>query len=501
MAEATYLRTPYFQTRIPSRTGGCLQQPQTNYYPYNLFALRTRLEPLAKKRLGLAIFIHFNSRYLDEKILVTVEFWQAGQPLILNPADKNHLQRALNHIVANEPDLVLLMSEGSQWPLDLTELSQGERKLLPSWWTRDVAPYLSFTPHLRPHYRPAREFQIPGLYLDLSRLDSHASFFKEIYKDAMNRLNEMFNQGYLSLPVSFDTEQLSRWQVASLRSITRDDAHSLVKTLFYPEWEDLRLTRPVGGMAAFLVKHLVRGSNRVWLKVGRGLLVRHQIAATFQRRFTVNQYRFFNDIVEVEANNLEEAQAAASLVELAQSLPVGKIVLFQFPSRDWFNLYLILLHQMTEAEKIRAGLRELRVLGYRVVTANASFCLSGHIPYHANGLYYQTMIRRYVKSQVTRIPELLVSITEEQKPEVRVQQLVGPQRPVIEVAKIKSLAKVPPIKGELVKERPLVSEVEKRPLISEREKPPLLSELPSQLLSQMIGGPLIPSMFTQPLMA
>ena len=58
MGEITYLRTPYYQTRTNTTSGGCIRFPQTNYQPYNLYALRTRLEPLATKRLKIPILIY-----------------------------------------------------------------------------------------------------------------------------------------------------------------------------------------------------------------------------------------------------------------------------------------------------------------------------------------------------------------------------------------------------------------------------------------------------------
>lgn len=400
----TYLLTPYYQIRANITLGTCGRYPERNYTPYSLFALRTRLEPLAHQRLKTPVLIHFDQEYLDQRLKVTVEFYTSGRPVALSSHHQKYLQKALDHITGNEPGISLLISEGSKWTADDITLTPSQQSVIPKWWVNEMSKFLTMASRLRLHYRPKKEYQIPGIYIDLSQFDSHTSFFKNIYMNSIDQLNSMYALGYLSLPRGFDPDRLKKWGIKSLKIVPVED--SLERTVFYPNWKDERLTNPVGGFVPFLDKHIIHKSNQVLLEIGGDLLIRHQVAITFRRFIGTDKYIFKGKFVQVEVTNLVEAQTAASLVSASKRIPVGKLITFQFSSRGRLNTYLLVLNNLTNQAKKEIGLAGLEIQGYQIDDPRSPYCLSCQIPYSANSYYYQGLIRNWVRNETTQAAKL-----------------------------------------------------------------------------------------------
>nr|QBK90729.1 MAG: hypothetical protein LCPAC201_00300 [Pithovirus LCPAC201] len=400
----TYLLTPYYQIKSDITLGTCGRYPERNYTSYSLFALKTRLEPLARKRLKTPVLIHFDQVDLNQRLKVTVEFYTMGEPISLSDHHQKYLQEALDYITGHEPGLSLLISKGSKWVVNDITLTSRQQTVIPKWWVNEVSKFLSMASRLRPHYRPKNEYQTAGIYVDLSQFDSHNSFFKNIYLNSVEQLNSMYTLGYMSLPRGFELDRLKKWKMKSLKLIP--DSDSLKRTIFYPDWKDQRLTNPVGGLVSFLDKHVVHHSDQVLLEIGQDLLIRHQVAITFKMLIPSDKYIFRGKFVQVEAANLNEAQTAASLVDISKNIPVGKVITFQFSSRGRLNLYLTVLNNLTDQDKKEIGLIGLEIQGYRIDDPQTPYCLSCQIPYSANSFYYQGLIRDWVRNQTTQASQL-----------------------------------------------------------------------------------------------
>nr|QBK91085.1 MAG: hypothetical protein LCPAC202_00590 [Pithovirus LCPAC202] len=400
----TYLLTPYYQIKSNITLGTCGRYPKRNYTSYSLFALRTRLEPLARQRLKTPVLIHFDQEYLDQRLKVTVVFFTSGRPISLSPHHQKYLQAALDYITGHHPELTLLMSSGSKWVVDDITLSHSQQTIIPKWWVNDMSRFLMMGSRLRLHYRCKKEYQIAGIYIDLSQFDSHTSSFKDIYMNSISQLNSMYALGYMSLPRGFDSDRLEKWGIKSLKIVP--DIDSLKRTIFYPDWKDERLTNPVGGFVPFVNKHVVHKSNHVLLEIGENLLIRHKVAITFRRFIGTDKYIFRGKFVQVEVTNLIEAQTAASLVSAAKMTPIGKLITFQFSSRGRLNIYLMVLNNLTKQDKKKIGLVGLKVQGYQNDDPRIPYCLSCQIPYSANSYYYQGLIRNWVRNETTQANKL-----------------------------------------------------------------------------------------------
>ena len=463
----TYLLTPYYQIKSNITLGTCGRYPERNYTSYSLFALRTRLEPLARKRLKTPVLIHFDQEYLDRRLKVTVEFYTSGKPISLSTHHQKYLQEALDYIVGHDPGLSLLISKGSKWLVDDITLTSRQQTIIPKWWVNEVSKFLLMASRLRPHYRPEKEYQIAGIYIDLSQFDSHTSFFKKVYLNSIDQLNSMYALGYMSLPRGFHSERLEKWKIKSLKLVS--DFDSLKRTLFYPDWEDQRLTNPVGGLVPFLDKHIVHSSDQVLLEIGQNLLIRHQVAISFRRSIPSNKYTFRGKFVQVEATSLAEARTAASLVDISKTIPIGKVITFQFSSKGRLNLYLTVLNNLTDQDKKEIGLIGLEIQGYRIDDPQTPYCLSCQIPYNVNSYYYQGLIRNWVRNQTSQADQLKSFL---------------PKVPPVKVSEVPSVRKIPEISFVKREEKglpkitivsPIGSFLGERPIRSPEIVSPLLS--------------------------
>jgi len=422
----SYLLTPYFQTRSGNITEFCYNKRdfgnsiQFNYRPYNLFCLKTRLEPLSHKVLDPELFIHFNQRYMDSKMRVIVEFWKGAIPYQLTPQMKKYMQEALDAIVAYQPDMCLLLADNSTW--NITISGGSKRVELPKWWVNQTMRYLNFTYHAHAQYLLPNRFQVGGMYVNLSRFDVYTSYYHEMLFNGIQRLTDMYKLGYIIAPLTIDRQRMARWKVSSLIDATQTSHH---KTIFYPEWSDSRLTEPVGGAVHFMIKHIIQESDWVWLKSGSGAEDRYQIAATFMDfGIPSTRYRFFQDIVEVQVDSLMEAQVMAGLVNEARSRPVESLITMQYPDIGWYNINLILLRSMTEQQKLELGLVGMTIRGYQIKDQAYQYCISVEVPIESNPTYYYNVMVEWLHERLVDRSD--VQLAERVQAPIELKPVTGP---------------------------------------------------------------------------
>lgn len=416
-----YVRTPFYQTAQEVkestdygryRAANCTRFPQKNYKPYQLFALRTRLQPLINKHFGLKsngdakYIVRFNQVRLNDRLIVVVRLHRGVR--VDNPEDDivkltkiNHqyVQSAVDWITSREPDLSLLINDDTTFMFN--SLKPGEKTLIPNCWSQQITKFLSFSSHIRPHSRRQTQYQIPGIYVDLSRMIDYRKSYNDIYINIVRQINLMYEDGFLSLPTYFDVKRLDNWQTKPiglnipLTTSEENDPGRMV--LFRARWRDTRLSGPAGGIVPFLQKHLVRGSNQVLIDIGNDdAITRHRVAKTFRGHFSAADYRFRNNFVEVKADNLIRAQQAASLVEKSKLMPVGKVITMYGRDPRQFNTYLTRFP--TSDSKLK-----ISMLGYQVDDSRNLYCLSCQIPYESNPQYYYEALSNWYKQVINQV--------------------------------------------------------------------------------------------------
>ncbi len=501
---ADYILTPFYKTRLDVRpagyseqhpASGCTRMSQSNYTPYQLFALKSRLQPLVNKRFahdgGLIVIYHL--KQLNNKIRVVVKLYDGKSFVTIGQNDRQYLQAAVDYITGNDPDLVLLLPDSARFLYTKPNMPDSAKTLLSGCWYRTVITHLSFSPQIRGHYRHSARFETPGIYIDLSRVVDYQTFFDETYLSAISRVKDMFSAGYISLPSGFDQKALAKWQVVpvglNIEIYDENIGDQTRPVLFQAKWFDLRLSRPVGGMVPFLRKHLVAGSDRVLIEVGGDdAITRHRVAKRFEGYFTVRDYTFKGKMVEVEVENLAQAQRAASLVQLARSLPIGKVIAMHYQKPEQFNFFLYLFP--SHNDPIQSGLVDVDMIGYVTDDPRNKYCLSCRIPYHANFNYYYQMLHRWYRNLLTDdVENILIEAAPPTISAVPLEPLALPpgliKIPPIELPPLKPLEikpTIPPSFFPAEKERITLAPAEKVPAV----QPALTS-----MLTSLLGLPTI----------
>src|SRR6056297_1440010 len=126
-----YINTPFYETlpevKYPSEysrnpASNCTRFPQKNFRPYQLFALRTRLQPLIDKKFGLKpdggarYIVRFERLRINDRLEVVIRLHHGIRVdsstdgiAKLNSADYDYVRSAVNWIIGHEPDLSLLI--------------------------------------------------------------------------------------------------------------------------------------------------------------------------------------------------------------------------------------------------------------------------------------------------------------------------------------------------------------------------------------------------------
>ena len=170
------LITPYFRTIMDFKAGGCVEEPNSNYNPYNIFCLMSRLEYFANNR-NKNYMIKPISVPLDNRMVLTIKiFDEKNDEVKLATEDEQRYQSAINEITSNHPNHCLLLT------------SKGLNKY-PLQWLNSIVPYLV----LDPSYNSYLEREV--IYANLSSVDFYMDTYNVTLMDLLNQVKTLYQQG------------------------------------------------------------------------------------------------------------------------------------------------------------------------------------------------------------------------------------------------------------------------------------------------------------------
>jgi hypothetical protein len=446
--DADYIRTPFYRTvaedgneDINPQVVNSDRLPHSNYRPYQLFALRTRFQPIVNRLYpsefeGEAKYaVRYNMRMLDGKLTNVIQLYDGNDYLMMKGRDRMYLQQGVDWILGHNPDMSLLLSNTTLFMSN--SLTEGPHTLISDHWTRRMVRFLRFNSDYRAHIRPASEYQIHGLYIDLSMRADYQQSYNNLYMGIARRINQLYNDGYIVLPISFNSLRLKKWGLASSRRVPSNTENGTRNVAFHPIWKDRRLTDPVGGPVAFLHKHVVTESNLVLIDTGSDDIIRrHQVAKSFESSGI--RIRFRNNFVEVEVDNLRMAQRAAYLVDLSKHIVIGKVFNMYASQPRLFNTILTVYPISNSTLEIQAE----DMIGYQIDDPEYRYCLSCQVPYESDAEYYYKALNRWYQNYINNEPVVpLIVGTEVEipiepqivRPVVIEPRIVERQRPKIEL--------------------------------------------------------------------
>jgi len=183
-----YVLTPYQHATVPSVTKE--EKPLSNYDPYDLFALKTKLMPLVVKMNPLYT-LDFAPIYMKG------DYWQqaaylkdAGIVVILNESDRNKLKKEIEK--RNDDEYCLIYDPEVFVNLDL-----------PLTWLQSMTPYI---------YHLLQPFQckIEGhkVYIILDRFEDYEDKWNALNLLISNQLKELYEGEATILSKEEDEEEI-----------------------------------------------------------------------------------------------------------------------------------------------------------------------------------------------------------------------------------------------------------------------------------------------------
>jgi len=354
--------TPYFRTLIDRSGLQCGEEPDFNYNSYDLFCLRTKVEPYLKELLNSKVYIIFKSILIGNKMVMTVIPMEGTEIITLSSDLIKKIRDYINSITGNKNQSCLV------YDITNTVIAYDGTKI-PNYWIKSVLPYVDISSSFNPFINEI------GIYVDLSKDVDYIITYNEIQMNIIEQLKQMYENGYVTNAKSI----ASLWNL-----VTLDDK----EIIYLPQWKDNRFAK---NLAEFLLSRL-RGDKFIHIFIGDNKVKRHYIALSLSN----NRFNFkFNEAyVEVEVNDLDNARLASALIFNAVHNAVGKVALISFNRPSLISLYQWASKQLDS---------RLNCISYSVLDSSCSFIYSCLIPYEIDGTTIINQIKKLVDQQLLSI--------------------------------------------------------------------------------------------------
>lgn len=196
--------------------------PYQNYTGYDLFCLKTQLQPYIRQ-LNAKLDIGFNDIEYQGAMYVTVTFFKSGIPFKMSVDDELVISNAVKSIMNRRHLCCLLDIKTLDYPQD---------------WLKSIMPFL------------VEDSIIRGdtIYIALDPDSDYESVWGQLYFETLQAIDVMSQNGYIV--INNDKSFIHNWQLIQVAKIGDSDSQSLFKA----NWIDTRLTGT--NLAQFLLNKL-----------------------------------------------------------------------------------------------------------------------------------------------------------------------------------------------------------------------------------------------------
>lgn len=364
---APYVLTPYYRTVVQYDPLGCTVEPHANYTYYDVFCLETQLRD-ALNREAVTDSVLLIPEFYQHRQVLTVQLYRDGHHLELTDTQRVQLQNTVDDIL-NRPKHCVLFGIYDRAPFCLSNRPDMDDKLLsyyPKPWLVAVLPYIVVPNEFNPELR--------GNTL-LVELHGDSNVFNIYYQDLLTsvylQLETLYKTGSIVCPEAFARRWKLAWvdttpsqdpityvdiirmaiitgKRASLAETEMLDAqtiHSMSEQsqsemtqqmgLYVATWSDRRFAPDP---TAFLLSRAI-GLDSLCLYVGFNLRVRHAVVEALRVLYPTEGALFVGPNVLVRADDLDEAQTVAGVVQRATMEAEGKVVTVYTESWSYEEAY------------------------------------------------------------------------------------------------------------------------------------------------------------------
>lgn len=404
-----FIMTPYYRTFVTLDGRDEAQETETNYTPYNLFCLSTRIgRDLARR--GSKDYPVFIGQPMNGKMQIIIKLLRIDQHVDLSMDEIKEVQKMVDRALADRPQHCVLFS------LDTMRFPY------PRAWMMSILPYLQ----IPAKYNPFIEEN--SIYLQFQTMD-YLVEYNQLSLSIVDQLKDLYTIGSMvgnqelalkwdlllfpSLPQEIITSQdileyatKSSSQKANYlikvsgekaefelqRGLDLDDQADLTAAersdntgLYISRWKDRRFAPD---LSKFLLER-ANGAENIEIDVGLSFVTRHAITRKINQHFPEIIPLFSGDKLFLPAQNLKRARTLAALVEEGKRTAVGKTLFFPVSFEDVQNYRLA-------AENL-FGPGQSQTLFYRVDDPTRPLIISIQVPYSTDimmaTIELQNMIR------------------------------------------------------------------------------------------------------------
>jgi len=313
-----------FYSTIVDPKSGCVQEPDTNYTPYLIFCLKTKLFPYIIDILGHDIIFSFDTVRIDKRLVVSINFYKDGNLFILSPEQKKLIRHHVDFLVYNEPKVCLLF-----WSRTTVYLDNGFQ--IPIYWISKILPYIIVPKNINSYtndigiyctLEPDQTIYNTSLKIvDNNHVGTYLNYYNIIVKGIIKQLKSYYSLGYV-----FGAKNIKiDWQ---LEPIDKDEL------LYRPLWND---TRFAPDLVQFL-KNKINGDKSVEIVIDNNLVVRHFIAKSLHNLYPNLSYFFSNYSIIFESTNLNDSRFISSLILNNIYISNGSVVTIYISKSDTNSL-------------------------------------------------------------------------------------------------------------------------------------------------------------------
>lgn len=302
-SDVAVFKTPYYRTL---NMCVCSEEPDIRYTSYNLFCLKTRLQPFVNTMFGDDVQIRLLSSIEKEKILVLnvvllrehkVEMTNRYElninlgieVLTITPEQKLRMDNKITEITSLYSDACLL------FPKNTKVYTKDTMVQISYTWLNEILPYI----HLADKYRSfcddngyhivLTKYLLPPTKAEKSNETStYYTKYSKKYQEVYEALQNMYSQGYIIL-TSPNVNFLSAWGLVEV-----DNQFKVFKST----WFDKRICTDL----VKFFRDRLSGYNTIFIPCKSNLVQKHQIALALQEL----NFSFFLDTVQVQANSIKE---------------------------------------------------------------------------------------------------------------------------------------------------------------------------------------------------
>jgi hypothetical protein len=299
---------------------GCQSLPDANYGPYDLFVLRTKLLPQLQQ-LNKGYDIGFARFEVNNTMRMTINVLDGGEFVSLDKEQAAQIQRWIDEAIAFEREYSLLITSRA--------LIQYKGKQIPSYWVASMLPYVVINDIYQPFYHKG------AIYIMLNPDEDFNSQWSLLHEQVIKTLIELHQDGAIVCHPERDELVIDDWALLPFNPSPAPEQDDLSQEalLYYPDWSDPRFAPD----QQLFIRERLAGEKRIRLAV-KSNVARHiltQELVQLQEELPVCtptvcppklEYTFSRCCLEIECQNLDQAQKLADLVDRVNETAYGRIV-------------------------------------------------------------------------------------------------------------------------------------------------------------------------------